>query len=89
MTRLCFSSRKSWEDTQQAIAADHQAEVIKRQNRRLFRDENKKVCSLAIRLQLSCSVLLLVIILPMYHKYNFSCGLSTEQQLEVNSRFSF
>lgn len=37
------SSRKSWEDTQQAIAADHQAEVIKRQNRRLFRDENKKM----------------------------------------------
>ena len=37
------SSRKSWEETQQAIDADNKADVVKRQNRRIFRDENKKV----------------------------------------------
>jgi len=37
------SSRKSWEETQQAIDADNKADVVKRQNRRIFRDENKKM----------------------------------------------
>ena len=32
---------KQW--LQQAIDADNKADVVKRQNRRIFRDENKKV----------------------------------------------
>ena len=38
-----LSTKKSWEETQIAIQADREADVTKKINRRVYRDENKKV----------------------------------------------
>jgi len=37
------NTKKSWEETQIAIQADREADVTKKMNRRVYRDENKKL----------------------------------------------